>query len=478
MMTVNHTESELTTFNNAVQLTQAPALDPGFIPAAIWNRLYAARVQADTHAEPLVIALKREDGSVFVHETRMLSHQGSNRELNNRFAERLVKFLLWHKGAPTIVVGGNPAIADMLRATYSPEGARAFDYEHLSDGAFRHPLVFESCAASEVPALHQTTAPLGRHLEGCRIGFDLGGSDRKCAAVVDGKVVFSDEVAWNPYFESDPEYHRSGIRDSLKCAAAHMPRVDAIGGSAAGIYLNNEVRIGSLYRGLSRDDFDKHIRRLFFDLQEEWNGISFEVVNDGEVTALAGAMSMGANALLGISMGTSLAAGYVTPDGSITNWLNELAFVPVDYRDEAPVDEWSGDMGCGVNYFSQQAVSRLAGPAGIELPEDMPFPEKLCAVQELMKAGDARAHKIYQTIGTYLGYTVAHFSSFYAIEKMLILGRVMSGDGGEIIIDTAHGLLEQAFPELAGQIELRTPSEQDKRHGQAVAAASLPELPK
>ncbi len=168
------------------------------------------------------------------------------------------------------------------------------------------------------PAERETAAPLGRHLDGCRIGFDLGASDRKCAAVADGKVVFSEEVPWNPSAQADPQYHFDGIHDSLRRAAAHLPRVDAIGGSAAGVYVNNEVRVGSLYRGVPRDLFDSRVRRLFFELQAAWGGIPFEVVNDGEVTALAGSMALGDNAVLGIAMGSSLAAGFVTPQGAIT----------------------------------------------------------------------------------------------------------------------------------------------------------------
>jgi len=133
---------------------------------------------------------------------------------------------------------------------------------------------------------------------------------------------------WNPYFEKDPFYHFQGVNDTLRRAAAKLPRLDAIGGSAAGVYVNNEPRVGSLYRGIAEPDFDRHIRGLFRALQSWWGGVPFEVVNDGEVTALAGSMSMKANAVLGYSMGTSVAAGYVTPDGNITPWLNELAFVP------------------------------------------------------------------------------------------------------------------------------------------------------
>src|SRR5207253_1169810 len=140
---------------------------------------------------------------------------------------------------------------------------------------------------------------------------------------------------------------------------------------------------------------DTRVRRLFFELRDAWGGVPFDVVNDGEVTALAGSMALGDNAVLGIAMGSSLAAGFVTPQGNITTWLNELAFVPVDYRADAPVDEWSGDPGVGAQYFSQQAVGRLLAPAGIALPDDMPLPVKLEAVQQLMAAGGARARRIH-----------------------------------------------------------------------------------
>ena len=289
-------------------------------------------------------------------------------------------------------------------------------------------------------------------------------------------MVFSEEVPWNPSVQADPQYHFDGINDSLKRAAAHLPQVDAIGGSAAGVYVNNEPRVASLYRGVPRELFDRRVRRLFLDLQQAWGGIPFEVVNDGEVTALAGSMARNDNAVLGVAFGSSLAAGYVTPQGNITGWLNELAFVPVDYRENAPVDEWSKDEGVGVQYFSQQAVGRLLPAAGIELEKEMPLAEKLVQVQKLMAQGDERARRIYQTIGVYFGYTIAHFADFYEIRNLLVLGRVMTGEGGDIILTEAAGVLKEEFPELAERIRLLTPGEKEKRHGQAVAAASLPSL--
>jgi predicted NBD/HSP70 family sugar kinase len=455
-----------------------PPLDPDYMPAALWNRSYRQRCLAEPGAHPLAIAVERADGTVSRLDVTVLPHTGANLALNKRFVERIVKFLLWSRGGWRLVVGGDAAIAGMLRASYAPGGEREFDHGFMGEKVYGRALTVESCAFEDMPAARETSVPLGRHLDGCRIGFDLGGSDRKCAAVIDGRVVFSEEVAWDPYFQNDPQYHFDGIHDTLRRAAAHLPRVDAIGGSSAGVYVNNEVRAASLFRGVSAGDFEQRIRRIFFELQAQWGGIPFAVANDGDVTALAGSMSLGENGVLGISMGTSVAAGYVNLDGSITPWLNELAFVPIDYRDDAPADEWSGDRGCTVQYFCQQGVARLAPLAGLKFPAEMKFAEQLVEVQQLMAAGDERARKIYETIGTCFGYAIAHFADFYDIRVLLILGRVTSGEGGELIIRQAGEVLRAEFSTLAERIKLCTPDEKDKRHGQAVAAASLPALRK
>ena len=453
-----------------------PPLDSGFIPAALWNREF--RRLCASASEPLAIALERPDGTVSRFDTRILPHTGANCALNFRYVERLVKMLLWSRGGFRIFIGGNSAVADTVRAVYSPTGARKFDYEFMGEKVYRQAFEVIACALAAVPAQKEIAAPLGRHLDGCRIGFDLGGSDRKCAALIDGKVVFSEEIAWDPYFQSDPQYHYDGVNDTLKRAAAHLPRVDAIGGSAAGVYVNNEVRAASLFRGVPAEAFESRIRSIFFDLQREWGGVPFEVANDGEVTALAASMSFGENRVLGISMGTSVAAGYVTADGGITPWLNELAFAPVDYRYDAPLDEWSGDRGCAVQYFCQQGVARLAPLAGLVFPKEMKFAEQLVEVQELMAAGDDRARRIYETIGICFGYAIAHYADFYDIGTLLILGRVTTGEGGNLLLAKAGEVLRAEFPETAERIKLRTPDEKDKRHGQAVAAASLPALRK
>ena len=451
----------------------APPLHPEFAPAALANRAYLKAVRESGHSAPLVIALERGDNSVSVYWTECFEEDASSASLNLPVAERLVKMLLWQRGGWRVIVGGPRSVGQHIRQVYSPEGARAFDAEFMG-GVYEHPFTVEITDADKVPKASEGTVPLGGHFDGCRIGFDLGATDRKVAAVIDGKVVYSEERVWDPRNARDPNYHFSEINAALQSAARHLPRVDATGGSAAGIYLNNRPRVASLFRGVPKELFEAKISRLFLDLQAAWGGIPFVVVNDGEVTALAGAMSLNDSPVLGTALGSSQAGGYVTRNGEITTWLNELAFCPVDYDPQAPVDEWSGDRGCGVQYFSQQAVFRLAPRAGIELADSLSPADKLKAVQELLGAGDARARRIFETVGCYLGYGLAHYADFYELRHVLIMGRVTSGEGGSIILSKAQEVLKKEFPELEEKIKLHLPDESSRRVGQAVAAASLP----
>jgi predicted NBD/HSP70 family sugar kinase len=467
------------TNNNGLTLIEPkviPALDPFFRPASLANRVFRDDVRQSGAAVPVRIALEQADGSVFHFQTEVFEEKHRNAEGNLRYIERLVKFLLWSRGGFRVHLDGPKSLAEKLGQYYRESNPGKFDAQIMGERIYEHP--FEVVHASKLPPERMSTAPLGRHLDGARIGFDLGGSDRKIAAVLDGKCVFSEETVWDPVPQRDPEWHFDGIMDSLKRAAEHLPRVDAIGGSSAGVYVNNRVKVASLFRGVPPELFQSRVKDIFLELQKTWGGIPFEVANDGEVTALAGSMSLGKNAVLGLAFGTSMAGGYVTPDGNITTWLNELAFAPVDYNPNAPVDEWSGDYGCGVQYFSQQCVGRLLPVAGIEVGPNLPLPEKLKHVQKLMADGDDRARKIYETIGTYLGYAVAHYADFYRIEQILVLGRVTSSAGGSVIVKGAEDVLKAEFPELAKQITFHMPDEKEKRHGQAMAAASLPVIKK
>lgn len=455
----------------------APPLDPVYRPAVLGHRRFTEQVLKSGQGVTLKLGLERSGGQIGVFETVVFPEGHAQSEDSYRYAERLVKFLLWQRGGAKVYVAGPKFIADRLRKEYAHGGTRAFDADFMAK-VYEHPS-FEvvHVADRDFPKAKEVSAPVGRHLEGCRIGFDAGGSDRKVAAVIDGKEVFSCEVVWEPKITSDPQYHFDGIDDSIRRAAEHLPRIDAIGVSSAGIFIDNKTRVASLFRKVPEDLFEKRIKTIYTDIAKKWGDVPIEVCNDGDVTALAGAMSLGDQPVLGIAMGTSQAVGYVDHQGHITGWLNELAFAPVDYADKAAVDvEWSGDKGTGVNYFSQDAVIRLAPAAGIQLDPKLSPGDKLKVVQNLLKAGDKRPVAIYESIGVYLGYALAHYAEFYELKQVLILGRVTSGEGGTIILEKAKQVLASVAPDLAKKVRVNLPDEASRRVGQAIAAASLPSL--
>jgi predicted NBD/HSP70 family sugar kinase len=459
----------------------APPLAPEFRPAALGNLAFSAEVEKSGSGVPLHLAVERNGGMVARFSTKVLPEGHPQVEDNLRYIERIVKMLLWQKGGFRVWLSGPAAIARFLAETYKEGGARAFDAEFMAR-VYEQPKFEVRHVESEadLPPESEEPAPVGGHLGGCRIGFDAGGSDRKVAAVIDGKEVFSTEIVWHPKVNSDAQYHVDGIAHSMKLAAEHLPRVDAVGISSAGIYVNNRTMVASLFRKIPEEQFNEKIKNVYLDVPKELFGdVPVAVSNDGDVTALAGAMNLGDKPVLGIAMGTSEAVGYVNQDGLITGWLNELAFAPVDFSPEGGCDsEWSGDTGVGCQYFSQDAVIRLAPRVGIELDDSEAPGARLKKVQDLFASGDERPRAIYESIGIYLGYGLLYYAQFYDIKHVLLLGRVTSGEGGTILVDKANEVLRAESPALADRIKLALPDEASRRVGQSIAAASLPAIAK
>ncbi|MBQ7374499.1 MAG: ROK family protein, partial [Clostridia bacterium] len=350
-------------------------LDKGFAPMALVIREMAEAT--GENGQDIVVAVERNHGYTKVYKTRIYKDGTGHDEENFAFIERIAKTLLWVSGGYKLHIAGSPLVAEYTKKTFSHGGKRDFDVRFM-ERVYEEKFEVMATDLQHAPREVYSATAVGRHLDGCRIGFDAGGSDRKVSAVVNGETVYSEEVVWFPKLNADPSYHYDGILSAMKTAASHMPRVDAIGVSSAGVYIDNKIMVASLFIKVPDEEFDKRVKNMYIDVAKEiGENIPIEVANDGDVTALAGAMSLGDNGILGIAMGTSEAAGYVDMDGNITGWLNELAFAPVDFNEDAMVDEWSGDYDCGVKYFSQDAVIKLAPAAGIELEESLSPAEKL-----------------------------------------------------------------------------------------------------
>ncbi len=451
-----------------ISIKHLPELDSSYIPL---GKFYSAFLSGAE--KPLDIAVERSGGQVAVCRTRI--HGTPDMAKADRYyVERMIKTMLWLYGGFRVYLSGDKDICAAMQEIYSASGNQSFDFDYMAN-VYEHP--FEVVYCDAVPEEKGDPKAIGRHLEGCRIGFAAGGSDRKVSAVIDGEPVFSEEVVWFPKINSDPDYHYEGIVAALKSAAEHMPRVDAVGVSSAGVYIDNRTMSASLFLQVPKEDFDAKVKDIYIRaVRDTFGDVPYAVCNDGDVSALAGAMNLGENNVLGIAMGTSEAVGYVDSEGRITGWLNELAFVPVDASPAAMRDEWSGDIGCGVKYFSQDAVIKLAPAAGINLSPDLSPAEKLKEVQKLMEIPGSPAEGIYRSIGVYLGHSLALYHSFYGFKHVLLLGRVMSGRGGDIILETAKRVLDDEYPEIAGGLNVSLPDEKSRRVGQSVAAASLPEL--
>ena len=449
-------------------MKHAPKLDPGFIPFGVWREAYLKDAK-----QPIAIALERDKGRISVHHT-FIHGTPQMQDADYRYLERYVKFLLWSTGGFRVSVCGCPELARRLREAYTPHGERKFDFTFVNQ-LYERDLEILDLPLEACPAAKEVPEPMGGNMDGCRIGFDAGGSDRKVSAVIDGECVYSEEVVWFPKLQEDPEYHFGHIVEAFRTAASKMPRVDGIGVSSAGVYIGNEPRVASLFIKVPRSNWDK-VKTIYTRAAAAIGDVPLVVANDGDVSALAGAMGLGAGKLMGLAMGTSEAVGYVDGDQNVLGWLNELAFAPVDLQAGAMQDEWSTDYGVGCKYFSQDAVIKLCPAAGIELEESLSLAEKLKAVQKLMEADDPRAQAIFETIGAYFGYTVVLYSQFYDLNYIMLMGRVMSGKGGDTILRVCNEILAEEYPELARKCRVILPDEKTRRVGQSVAAASLPQI--
>lgn len=451
-----------------VDIARKAPLEETYIPIKKWNEAYLKEARI-----PLKVAVERNSGHISIFDTSIRGTEDS-READILYVSKLVKMMLWSRGGYKVYICGAEDVAHAVAEEYSAQGKRAFDYDFMRKvyGSYVeiHSLSYEEC-----PESNESTEAVGRHLNGCRIGFDAGGSDRKVSAVIDGETVYSEEVVWYPKTTSDPSYHYDGIVEAMRTAAEKMPRVDGIGVSSAGIYIDNYAKVASLFLAVSEEDFQNQVEDIYIRAAEEVApGKPLVVANDGDVSALAGAMSLKTGNIMGIAMGTSEAVGFVDQDQNIAGWLNELAFAPVDLQEQATVDEWSGDRGVGCKYFSQDAAIRLAEDAGLDVDKDLPLAKKLKVIQGFMEEGSDEARKIYESIGIYLGHTLAYYKDFYDLKHVILMGRVVSGKGGDLILKTAQEVLVDEYPELADDIQLMLPDEEMRRVGQSMAAASLP----
>ncbi len=484
-----------------------PPLEPGFLPVSLGDMAYLK--EAEKNGFPVKIAYERENGLVARGDTFILPQDHPNADNNIEFLLDRITAGVVHNGAHTVWFDGPKGLGSMLQMEFidgpsepffGEDGSRKWVAIDLAGTSYDKPFEIKIVGRDDVPDQNETSAPLGGGLEGRRIGFDLGASDFKVSAFDGKECVFSHEFPWNPKSYTDPRHHHAMLLGGLMEAAAKLGyNVDAMGGSSAGVWVNNRLKIGSIARGVVAGKNGQDIRAAMDNLNEwlvdETGGVlNVEpvIINDGNVTALAGHLFIpGANGVIGIAMGSDEAGGYAYPKGKMDTKLYEWAFWRIDRGKNAPVEEWSKLKGIGGMYFGQRAWNRLYVPAGISHEEvggeNAPIPDKLVKLQELVEKGDERAILIPKTIGIELGYSIMPYvRDCGEVSHVLVLGRCMRGKSGDIILEEADGVLKAEFnesykfqlfnpdaPSFAAMVGGET-AKRFKTLGQSMAAATLP----
>lgn len=452
-----------------------PCFNKRRLPLALQFKDFQARVAQSDKKSRLKIAITRHNGLVF-HFSMDIFSDGEAREEGYLLAERMIKSALWIAGGYKITVFGSKYIYERLKADYVAGGKRQFDADFMARVYERPFTVDYAKGEDDLPPEKSASVKIGGHIKGCRIGFDGGGSDRKVSAVIDGKVVYTDETVWNPKESADWRYQYEGIKDSLIRAKENLPEVDAIGISTAGVCIDNRIMVSSLFVKIDESDFEDHVKDIYLDLGREL-GAPVTVANDGDVTALAGALSLNSGNVLGISLGTSEAGGYINGDGNLNDYISELAFVPIFIDEDAYVDEWSGDRGVGAKYLSQDGAIALAREAGVVFESGLTKAQCLERILQLLRRGDEKIIDVYKNLGRFLGHAIGLYGVFYKIEYLLLLGRVTGCGGGRIMAQEARTVIEEYYPELAS-VKILPPDEGSERLRQSITAATLTDLEK
>jgi len=476
-----------------VKPKMVPPLDKGFRPVILGKKKY---LEATKECEnKLDWALVRSDGCgrytlpVFPEKSRDVA-------ASIYLAGVLIQEMLWQRSGSELILCGPARITKALSKAYAKGGA--YEFEVLSmpnvcgtpETPFKVTIVEK---VEEMPEAKDSPQVCGKDAGGCRLAFDLGKSDIKTVAVKNGEVVYSKETEWDVTAE-DPQYHFDAILAAMKLAKAELPKIDAIGGSATGTVSDkNEATWCDIFPNVPPKVYKEKVVDIFVRLAKEIAGdVPLKVINDGEVTALAAFQKIKAGNIMGISMGSSEGGGYANKDGNLMGWINEMCYIRLDLNPKAPTDPWTKGAHTGIShmYLGQRGATKLAAKGGVDVPDNYKYPHKdMCTIkhedhaqclkliQEAMKKEDKKekVKEIYETVGVYLGYALAQYCEFYAIDHVMILGRVSKGEGGDLMLETAKKVLEEEFPEFA-KITFHTADDHFKAVGQCIAAAALPTI--
>lgn len=426
----------------------------------LWLPELRAAFAADPGASPLILRLRCPDGTLRDYALSLPSWESEAEKdflrgflcahvynLLSAFSGREIRFFC--DGAAAALAAEVPACfvrPDGLGKVRSIArricGELRFSTAPLAD---RVPLSdAENPAQTDLPASLRGLIAEAAH--GGIVGLDVGGSDIKLAAALDGRLLYTEEYDWNPAASPTAEGITQPILDLLRAARSRLEaaggQLDAVGLSFPDIVMGDRIVGGETpkTKGMRENpalDYEQEFAKLR-ELKREIlalcaPGGRCRICNDGSMAAFTAAAELaagGADAdirggVIAHSLGTDLGTGWLLPDGSIPPIPLEMydllldlgsfpaaALPPEDLRSSR--NENSGLPGLR-RCLGQAAAYRLAWAAAPEMltdyvrekdgvlsiptaPEDLRKPA-LARLMALAEAGRGEAEEIFRQIG-------------------------------------------------------------------------------
>ena len=450
-------------------------LDRTYMPIWLVNQQYQRVIENSTDVAHVEIALEQPGGVCF-RSKKSITAADADTPLGLYMLEHHIKRELYGKGGNKLSIVGPMPLVNALKWHYLKTKPGIFDADMMGQAFGEDFLIHEVESADKLPPAFASFIEVHHgQRDGNYIGFDAGGSNTITVAVKNGKVIYQHRELWDPYPQTDIWYHAEFIEHQIYLAADALDyKIDGLVVDSAGIYRNNQAMVASLFRSVDKT-IHTDWRNIYINAACRFN-TKLRVINDGEISALAGANQYDAvGGSVAVTLGTSTAGGCVTPEGKLTHQLNEYAFIPATMLDPfAPSSSWSSYPGEIAYYLSQQSVARLAPLAGININPEMPEKEQLLAIQKMANESDPRAISIFETIGVYLGYFLLDLADWQKFHNVFLLGRGVMGEGGKLMVNGAKGVIEAETPDLANTIRLVAPEDDESaQFDQAKAAASI-----
>lgn len=200
-----------------------------------------------------------------------------------RYLRTYVHNRLWAIGAERVVLDCDQDLFDKIASAFRPGGEFSHQVAMMSEIYGCHFEIVRGDARDAAGGASGTTQQPGRPKVGKHIGVDLGGSDAKVVALVDGELRHHEKRDWKPKSFREGRQAVSVVCDLVKNALAKsgIDSPDGVGISSAGIVVNDRIMASGIFGGLPAEEFQEWIVPMGERVSEAFGGVPIGVAHDG-----------------------------------------------------------------------------------------------------------------------------------------------------------------------------------------------------